>query len=293
MWQKIPLLCLFLLCSNISGQELQDVHFNHLTFCLEYQDLNALRASSYVNDTLGVFETRTSPSDSLKPPAKSFLYGTSNYLELVGIPGNDPSLGFLTIVFSVDKAEGIRELKSYLDKYYQTSTRTMDRNLDGHDVPWYESLAVIDTSIIDSAFMAQAHFWFWIMGYKAEYFKYRGYTIDNGKLTRENYLEEYSLERKNKTIKRFSGIVMKLNPDEKNYISRFFEIIDYERISENEYLSPEKFRFRIVERESGDQNSLESIEFETSVDFLNKTAVRISDHISVYIHGKKGQIVFN
>jgi len=291
MKTKIYIIFLLVFCNNIIGQEINDVKFNHLSFTLEYQDLKAFRESSYVKDTLGVLETRTSKVDSVTTMTKNFLYGESNYLELFETSADDPTMGFLTIVLSVDNINGLSELKNFLDNSYQTGIRDYERNLDGVNVPWYESLAVIDTSIIDSVYLTQAHFWFWIMGYKSEYFEYNGYAIENNELTRENYLEKYASERKNKTIKRFSGIVMRLNPDEKEYLTKFFEIIGYERLNENEYMSPDKFRFLIIERPIGNQNSIESIEFETSKEFLRKKEVKISDHMVVSIHGNKGQII--
>lgn len=284
---------LLLFCNNIVGQVINDVRFNHLSFTLEYQDLKAFRESSFVQDTLGVLETRTTKVDSVTTITKYFLYGESNYLELFETSTDDPTLGFLTIVLSVDKINGLYELRNFLDNSYQTRIRSFERNLDGVKVPWYESLAVIDTSIIDSVFLTRAHFWFWIMGYKTEYFKYNGYAIENDELTRENYLEKYASERQNKIIKRFSGIVMKLNPDEKKYLKKFFEIIGYEKLDENEYLSPDKFKYIITDRQTGDHNSLESIEFETSKEFARKKEVKISNHMAVSIQGNKGHILFN
>lgn len=288
---KIYIIFSLLICNNILGQEITDVKFNHLSFTLEYQDLKAFRESSYIKDTLGVLETRTSKVDSVTTITRNFLYGESNYLELFETSADDPTLGFLTIVLSVDKINGLSELNNILDKFYKTGIRDYEKNLDGTNVPWYESLAVIDTSIIDSAYLTQSHFWFWIMGYKTEYFEYIGYAIENDELTCENYLGKYASERNNRTIKRFSGIVMRLNPDEKEYLTKFFEIIGYERLNENEYMSPDKFRFQIIERPVGNQNSLESIEFETSKEFLRKKEVKISDHMVVSIYGNKGQII--
>ena len=128
--------------------------------------------------------------------------------------------------------------------------------------------------------------------YKTEYFEYNNITIDNDKLTRENYLEKYASERKNKIVRRFSGIVMKLNPDEKEYITKYFEKIAYIKINGNEYLSPDNFKFLIKDRNSGDQNSIESIRFETSKSLLSKKTVEISDNIVIVIEGDEGQIIF-
>ena len=275
------------------GQLMTDVKFNHLSFTFEKEDLRAFRESSFIKDTLCVLETRTTNIDSFSTSTTYFLYGQSNYLELFETTQDDPNLGFLTIVLSVDKINGLQELKKELDKTYQTGIRTRERNFDDQKIPWYESLAVLDMSIIGSAYMTQARFWFWIMGYKKEYFEYNGYKIENDELTRENYLEKHSTIRRNRLIKNFSGIVVKLNQDEKEYIKKFFDFIGYKKLSENEYMSLDGFRFQLNDRQKGDQCSLESIEFVTSKELIRKKEIRISDHISVSIQGNKGYFLIN
>lgn len=282
----ILLLCPFNL---IIGQQTDNVKFNHLSFALEYKDLNALQESSFVKDTLGVFETIMTNIDSTAIATKCLIYGQSNYLELIVTSEDDPNLGFLTIGLSVDKINGLQELKRDLDKSYLTFIRTFEKSYDDLKIPWYEVLNVIDTSIINSDFMTQSHFWFFIMGYKTEYFDYNGYTIENDELTRENYLARHSTIREDRIIRNFTGIGLKLNEDEKKYLTRFMEYIGFKKINETEFLSFDNFRFLINERPSEDQNALEFIEFETS-EVFSKKEIKISDHISVSIQGNTGQI---
>jgi hypothetical protein len=277
---------------NVQGQEIPELKFNHLSFSLEYLDLKAFRESSFVIDTLAVIDTIITKVDSQATSTATFIFGHSNYLEFFETSEDDPNLGFLTLVLSVDKINGIYELKSFLDNTYQTGIRSYERNLDSVKIPWYNALTVIDTTIINSTFVAQAHFWFWVMNYKTEYFEYNNYTIENNELTRENYLAKYASKRKNKIVKRFSGIVMKLNPAEKEYLTKFFNIMDYKKLNADEYMSPDNFKFLIKERHSGDQNSLESIIFETSKNFLSKKIVEITDNIIITVEGSIGQILF-
>lgn len=114
------IICLLLFCNNLTGQVRPDIRFNHLSFTLEYQDLEAFRESSFVKDTLGVMETRISKVDSITSVRRNFLYGESNYLEFFETSPDDPTLGFLTIVLSVAEINGLYELKDKLDDYYQT-----------------------------------------------------------------------------------------------------------------------------------------------------------------------------
>jgi hypothetical protein len=128
------------------------------------------------------------------------------------------------------------------------------------------------------------------MGYKTAYFDYKGYTIENDELSRENYLEKYSTTRADRIIKNFTTIGIALNKDEKSYFTRLLENIGFRKINEDEYLSIENFRLLISERQSGDQFALQFIGFETSPKFMGDRDVRLSDHISVSIQGRKGYI---
>jgi len=291
-------ICLIFLLFQINfilGQQATDVKFNHLSYTLEYKDFKALMESSFVKDTLGVFETVTNNIDSLSTISKCFLFGQSNYLELFETSEDDSNLGFLTIALGVDKINGIQELKKVLDKSYLTMIRTNTKDYDDLKVPWFDALNVIDTSIIklNSAFMTQSYFWFWIMGYKKEYFEYNGYTIENDELTRENYLEKFSEVRANRIIKNFTGLGIKLNKDEKNYLTGFLKYIGSNKLSDNEYLLYDNFRFLISERQPGDQYTLKFIEFETSKEFIEKEVIKLSDHVTVSIQGNKGYFLIN
>lgn len=274
------------------GQELPEVKVNHLNFVLEFHDLKAIRESGFVNDTLAACETRIAKVENHDTSFVTYFFGHSNYLELFDASGDDLNLGFLGMGFSVDKIGGLDTLKSFLDETYFTGKNSKAKTIDSISIPWFDVLVVNDFSLMDSAFMAQLHFWFWIMEYKSEYFDYNNYTIDNNELTRENYLEKYAAKRKNKILKKFTGIVMKLNPDEKEYLTKFFDIIDYKRLSGNEYMSPDKFKFIINNRHPGDHNSIESLRFEASENFLSNKTVKISDNIIITIEGNEGQILF-
>ena len=130
------------------------------------------------------------------------------------------------------------------------------------------------------------------MGYKTDYFEYIGFPLNNNKLTCENFLEKYGPERENKILRKFTRVVIKLNPDERKFFTEFLKIIGYEMINGNEYVSPGNFGFLIFERQLGDQNTLESIEFETSKEFLSEKEVKISENITIRILGNLGQIFF-
>jgi len=109
---------------------------------------------------------------------------------------DDPNLGFCAIGFSVDKIGELDTLIKILAKSFSLGKNSMTRTVDSITIPWFDVLIVNDFSLMDSTFMAQMHFWFWIMEYRKEYFEYNHYTIIDDELTRENYLGKYAVEQK-------------------------------------------------------------------------------------------------
>ena len=279
---------------NAHGQDIPEVRFNHLSITIASKDLRALQESHFLKDSLAAFETRTTKVDGQSSYTATYLYGQSNYLEFFESSEDNSYLGFSTIVFSIDRIGGLNILKSALTKSsFKGTINGRERQFDGIKIPWYDALGINDTTLIDSAYLAQTHFWLWVMEYKTDYFEYNNFKIDDSELTVENYLEQYTAERKNKIVKRFSGIVMKLNVNEKEFITRFFDIINYRKLNENEYLSPDNFKYLIRDRHADDQFAVGSIMFETSRNFSSRKTVKISENIEVVIVGDEGQIFFN
>jgi hypothetical protein len=276
----------------LSGQGVPVVRLNHISFVLRSHDLSALNTSPFIKDSLTAFQIRMDIGDDGETPVSTFILGKSVYLELFGAPDNVANRGFLTLALSVDSTGELEKLKNYLNGEYLTPTNTMTRDMDSIKVPWFDRLFLIDTSLLRSGSMSQLHFWFWLMEYRPEYFEYKKFRITDSKLTRESYLEAYSDARKNKIIKRFSGIVMRLNEDETGFITRFFKKMGYLQTGDYEYMAPDSFSFLIKDRPVGEENSLESISFETTGYFQNRMIVQVSENIFVVLEGNEGRITF-
>ncbi len=269
-------------------EEVPGVYFNHLYVVIEKDDLQAIRESSFLNDTLVVCETRTTVADSQATWTGTYVYGSDNYFEFFDNSDDESSLGRCGIGFSVDGIGEMDILKNKLENSYETIMFPRERYFNGKKVPWFDALF-----ISDSAFYMQSLFNFWIMEYKPEYFRYKDLPITNEhELTRENYLIQFEPERRDKIIKRFSGIVMKLSPYEKEFLTEFFSVVNYERINKNNYLAPGNFTFRFTDRSEGDQIVIESILFETNMEFPKKEIIPLSDGITIIIEGNSGQIQF-
>jgi len=273
---------IFLLAPLIAyGQEMLKIQFNHLYYILEPADFKAISESDFVNDTLCARETR---ADS----TAIYLFGPSNYLELFATSGNDALLGFSGIAFSVDKIGDLNKLKDILYKTHKPVVRTNERDIGGKKIPWFDALAIV----VDPTFHAGSRVFSWVMEYRIEYFKQNRYTISDSQLTREHYLEKYASQRANKILNRFTGVVMKLDSSEKEYMTDFLRRIEYREIAKNHFIAPDNFRFLLKDRQLDDRKAIESIEFETSTHFAEKMTFQISDNVFVVLTGNDGRLVF-
>jgi len=104
---------LFLVSIHVYAQEIPEVKINHFNFVLGFDDLKALRESSFVRDTLAASETRITKINDQDTAYAAYLLGQSNYLELFDASGDDPNLGFLGIGFSVDKIGELNTLRKF------------------------------------------------------------------------------------------------------------------------------------------------------------------------------------
>jgi hypothetical protein len=271
--------------TQVFAQEIPKIRFNHLYFVVDTKDLSAIKKSNFIKNRLAAIEIRTTNANDSDSWTGTYLYGTENYFELFDSVGFLPK-GSSGIGFSVDNTGELDSLKECLDKKYTTELFERVRDAEGHKIPWFDEL-----TIDDSTSNSLSRFGFWIMEYKKEYFDYKKYSYKNNALTREDYLKGKEADRKNKILKRFSGVVLKLSVDEKKFLITYFKNINYRMVNENEYLSPDNFRFLIKDRALNDNNTIESLEFETTKKTGPKT-IKVSANVSIIIDGKRGLFVF-
>lgn len=266
------------------GQIIPDVRVNHLYLVIDAADLATIQMSDYVKHRLVAVETRTTRTGEGRSWIGTYLYGKDNYFELFG--PDYANVGRSGIGFSVDNPGDIHALKGWLENKYKVSIFRRDRDFDGTGIPWFDSL-----SIDDPVFHSDSLVGFWVMEYKKEYFEYKNYSQDNGTLTAESYLSEWESDREGKVIKRFSGVVLTLSAYEMEFLMNYFRSINYLQMSENEFLSPDNFRFVLKERSPNGTRTIESLEFETTT-MLDKETRGLSGNVSVVIDGDKGRLLF-
>ena len=281
------LLALFLPVVTLSsfGQNIPKVKFNHLYFVINTYDLEAIKSSDFIKNSLTAIETRTTKANDGESWTGTYMYGSENYFEIFDSVGFQPN-GTSGIGFSVDNIGELNTLKECLDKKYKTFLFKRERDFNGVKIPWFDGL-----SIDDSTFNSSSSFGFWIMEYKKEYFEYKKYPYKDNALTRENYLKERAADRQDKILKRFSGIVMKLSVNEKEFLIRYLNSVNYIRVNNNEFLSPDNFRFVLKDRGLSEKNTIESVEFETTKK-MTKQTIKVSDNVSILIDGRVGRFTF-
>lgn len=280
------LLVLLLSASLAAAQKPPAVHFNHLYFVIDSADLAAIQNSSFIKNTLAAFQVRTTKADHDRSWTGTYFYGIDNYIELFDSSGVHEPTGISGIGFSTEQVGELDRLHMLLAAYYAMDTFETKKDIDGKKIPWFDGLA-----INDSVFENDSYFGFWMMEYKKEYFDYNKFDYKGNNLTGSNYLKHFDAERKEKVLKRFSGVTMRLTAYERKFLTDFFERIGYQKTGENQYTTPDHFQFDLKERAPGTFKTIESISFENSRNFPEQV-VSVSPNIRVEIHGKTGRIVF-
>ena len=278
-------LILFLAASSCALAQHVPVYFNHVFLTFDSADISAIRNSDFIKNEFAAFSTRTTMADSGRKWTGSYIYGIDSYFEIFGPSDVSDSVGFSGIGFSVDKAGDILRLDSQLNKNYKTVIELNHRKMDDKMVPWFTSL-----SIDDSAYFSNSHIYFWVMEYAHEYFDYNHFQHRNDTFSRIAYLKQYEDERKNKILKRFTGIVLNVTLQEKNFMSNFLSTCGYTKKDDSTFTSPDNFSFHFKARTRNTRYSINSLAFQTN-SRVDKTIV-ISKNVWIVFRGDKGSIVF-
>ena len=270
---------------SVHGQKLPQVNFNHFYLVIDSSDLSAIQNSTFINNEFAATITRTTKAENSLTWTGTYMQGVDNYFEIFDSSGVAGPLGNAGVGLSVDGIGEIKMLDSILAKKYKTDIYLREKQYTDKKIPWFVSLG-----IIDSAFDSISHIAFWVMEYKKEYFDYNHLKYDNKKLTRINYLHEYEKERKNKILKRFTGITFKATEEEQNVFSNFLLSCGFKKINTNSFISPENFRIDFIRKKTDDRYAVAFVEFESNV--LRTDTVKITDNIQVQFQNNTGKLIF-
>jgi hypothetical protein len=282
---RLLLLLISLFTLPVFGQRLPQVQFNHFYLVMDSSTISAIQNSDFMKNEFAATITRTTRADSAEVYTGTYLEGVDNYFEILDSSGAGEPSGNAGVGFSVDGIGEIGALDSALAKQYKTEIYLRKKQYDDKNIPWY-----IGLGIKNSGFDSLSHISFWVMEYKKEYFDYNSWKHDDKKLTRIDYLHQYERERKNKILKRFTGITIKATEGEQNFFSRFLLNCGYEKINNNSFASPENFLIHFVPKKPEDRYAVAFVEFESN---LSRTdTVTITNNIQVQFQNYSGKIIF-
>jgi hypothetical protein len=282
---KLLLSFIILFTLSANGQKLPQVNFNHFYLVIDSSDISAIQKSEFIKNKFASLILRTTKGDSVTTWTGIYLFGLDNYFEIFDSNGIGEPPGNAGIGLSVDGIGEINQLDTFLAKKYKTETTLRVRQLDREKIPWFNEL-----DIIDSSFFSQSHIFLWVMEYRPEYFDYNHWKYNNNKLMRATCLDQYAEERKDKILKRFTGITLRTTTKEKIFLSNFLLNCGYKQIDQTSFASPDNFVFHFINRNKNEHYSVAYVEFKSKLS-RNGTE-KISDNIQIVFHNTTGKIFF-
>lgn len=279
------LLLLSLFSLSVYGQKLPQVNFDHFYLVIDPSDLSAIRNSVFIKNEFAATITRTTKAENGETWTGTYMEGIDSYFEIFDSSGGGEPLGNAGVGLSVDGVGEIEMLNAALAKRYQTEFHSREKQYADKKIPWFISL-----NIKDPVFDSVSHISFWIMEYKKEYFEYNHLKDDNKKLTRINYLRPYEKERKNKILKRFTGITFKATEEEQEVFSNFLLSCGFRKINDNSFVSQENFTIHFIRKKTDDRYAVAFVEFESNI--LRTGTIKITDNIQVQFQDHTGKLIF-
>lgn len=259
--------------------------FNHCFLVLDSSDYFKLTNSAFIKNEFSGFFTKNNSTNTTSWTG-AYLFGDNNYLEIFAPSASNHHVGSSAIALGTDYSGELRNIQKLLNKDYKIQVELRERKVNDSLIPWFQALY-----IVDSLFFSQSEIEFWIMEYQREYFTYNHWDTNGDSVTRKQYLAQHEEKRKNKYLKRFTGIVFAVNENVVSYYSSLLLKCGFKLAGKNSFISSEGFKINFEFKEPNDTYSIKSIQFATSTP--SDRQVLISSHIKVNIHGKEGEIIFH
>jgi hypothetical protein len=103
-------------------------------------------------------------------------------------------------------------------------------------------------------------------------------------------MRQYETERKNKILKRFTGITFKATEEEQKVFSNFLASCGFRKINDNSFVSPENFTIDFIREKTGDRYALAVVKFESNVSRFD--GVKITENIQMQFQNRAGKLIF-
>lgn len=216
----------------------------------------------------------------------AYLFGDNNYIEIFAPSSSEHKTGNSAISLGSDYVGELQKTQNYLNQFYTTQIELRERKAGDSLIPWFQALY-----IVDSSFSSKSDIDFWIMEYKKEYYLYNHWVINGDSVTRRDYLAQHEAKRKNKYLKRFTGINFWATEKEISFYGPLLTKCGFTRVHRKKFISSEGFIINFSIKNSRSKYSIKSIQFISSKPSFQQTT--ISDNIKIVLVGQKGEIRFN
>lgn len=281
--KKILLINSIFLSALCWGQK-STPQFNHCFLVLDSSDYLKLTSSAFINNEFSGFFTKNTITGSASWTG-AYLFGDNNYLEIFAPSASNHQVGNSAIALGTDYTGDLLSIQKVLEKDFKIKVELKERKVNDSLIPWFQALY-----IVDSSFFSQSNIDFWIMEYQREYFSFNHWNSHGDSITRKQYLAQHEEKRKNKYLKRFTGITFCVNENVRLFYSSLLLKCGFKQVSNNAFISSEGFKIGFKLKEPTDTYSIKSIQFVTSTP--SHREITISNHINIIINDTEGEIIF-
>jgi hypothetical protein len=234
-FMKRLLLLYFTFLTTICIGQIPSLQINHAYLVLDSSDYSALTNSDFVKNEFSGFFTRSTSTNTTSWTG-AYIFGDINYLEIFAPSASEHPVGTSAISLGADHIGDLEKVEEILAKNYKTRLELKQRNINDSLVPWFQALY-----IIDSSFSKISNISFWIMEYKKDYFLFNHLATVGDSVSRRAYLIQHEEKRKNKFLKRFSGIEFYATTPEINFYRLLLSKCGFKKTGRNSFISSEGF----------------------------------------------------
>lgn len=282
--KRLLLLNIVFLASICAGQ-VPSLQINHAFLVLDSSDYSALTNSDFIKNEFSGFFTRSTSTNTTSWTG-AYIFGDINYLEIFAPSGSEHPVGTSAFSLGADHIGDLVKTKDILAKKYRTQIEIKQRKVKDSIIPWFQALYIIDSSFSNFASIS-----FWIMEYEKDYFLFNHWDTNGDSVTRKVYLLQHEEKRRNKILKRFSGIEFYATKSEVDFYSFLLLNCGFTKISLTSFISTEGFKITFKPKLKSSKYSIKNLQFATSKSSHQEIA--ISDHIKVVLNGDVGSLEFN
>lgn len=282
---KLLLLILSLIFSAFCLGQNSFPQFNHCFLVLDSADYLNLVSSGFIRNEFSGFFTKNNSTNTASWTG-AYLFGDNNYLEIFAPSASNHPVGSCAIALGTDNSGELQNIQKVLEKDYKIQIELKQKKVNDSLIPWFQALY-----IVDSSFFSKSDIEFWIMEYQKEYFSFNHWEVNGDSVSRKQYLAQHEEKRKEKYLKRFTGIVFSVNDEVRKFYSSLLLKCEFKQLDNGCFISSEGFKICFEFKESPATYSIKSLLFITSKSTHQQ--ITISSRIKICINDEEGEIIFH